>query len=595
MLTVRSMMILVMGSLSGLILTGLLAVSKIDITPTVLFSLMMFFVAGAVCGLYQLNKKLRAQKRRIHNLQIRNDKIIASANKFIVDRVVELRRPLQGMVGIHDLYATSSSPLEAKDYLDIADFCSRFLIRQLERIQLFSEMEGSGLHSENAPFSLKKCVDDAVSLACEQANSKDVAIIEEWSPSISEHMDGNESFIRKTLVELLDNAIRYGGQGRIYLRIMPDADNKSQIRFVVSDSGPGISERQLQKFNSEPKRKETAPWKAAKDGMGIYLIKRMVREMRGTLHVESRKGMGTTISFLLPSESLRAVNSLPQRPEASLELSRVLVVDDEPISRQIITSILKKLGLSADTAENGRDAIHKCQQGSYDLIFMDLSMPVLDGFEASRVILHDLNLNKTPKIVIVSSHCKQEDRDKCQSIGVSNFLSKPARLDHIRECLKKLGHLGGKESSFVNHPELDSASDSLTTIRSKESSNLQGPREPGYHINFNQLYNSLDENMTLCHDILNRVSVDLDANLEHLARAVAQNDRKEIYQILHKAQGELSMILCSTGVAAVEKMMDAVRVEGAETLQTAFQELSEVFEGIISEIQSMKKAETMAV
>lgn len=536
-------------------------------------------LVGMFC-LIRYNRQLQYARARIRSWRSFSRKTSRSAHKFIIDRIVDLRRPLQGLVGIHDLYTNANSKQEGLDFLDIADFCSRYLIRQLERIQFYSEIELDNIRFDKNIFSLHKCVQDSITLAAEQAKANHVTIVEDYSANTPEYVYGNEMSLRKILIELIDNSVRHAGNTKTTIRILPDPENNEKLLFVVSDTGAGISNDKVQEILAElPAGNKSVPWRDAREGMGLILVKKILQKLQGNLNATSQSGIGTTISFSLPAENLSASHKPENIINSASQAPKILVVDDEDVTRQILTALFRRLNLKVDQAVNGYDAIEKAKTTQYDLIIMDLSMPIIDGFVAARTIFNLTNYKVKPKIVIASSHCRQEDRDRCEAIGVSGFMAKPVRFEALRQRLMELGFIKDRVEVSPNNV--------IAVNFKNEKAKSKKARATSYYINFNSLFNSLEENMAMCQEILNRVSSDVTKAIEDLATALKKNDRKTISNILHRIHGELSMAHCIHGLEAIQAMQAALKSASEEELQVCFENISEFIDELCEEIDGL--------
>jgi len=539
---------------------------------------------------YKLHRRLNHQQHKINALKNRTQKITYSANKFIVDRIVNLRRPLQGLIGIHDLYnAPGSSPEESQDYFEIADFCSRYLVRQLDKVQLFAEIGSGPYRFEVGQFSIRQCVGNAIIMASEQANMQAQAVVTEYDNALPEFAHGSEYALKKILVELLDNAIRYSGPGHAHLRIACNPNNKNELIFTVSDRGPGFSDKQMLALSSTlTSGKKTMPWLDAREGLGLIVVRRIINNLSGKLLVESKKGQGAKISFTLPERSLSVAHFDKAEVEVKNIRPKILLVEDDKITTKVISGFLDKFGIEHDVAENGREAIHKCQLKEFDVVLMDLHMPILNGFDASQAILHKLKIRKRPTIIAISSLCTQADRDRCNQIGILDFLAKPIRIEDLQLSLQSIGYLM-KEALTSNNllrPKF--------AIKQPEKNMPTTPLVPRHLIDFKRLYSSLDESIELCHDVLENVLVDLESGIEKMMSRAEANDRHNLQELLHKARGEMAMIMCDRGTDIINKLEHLTRKDDPAALSKALLELADVIELIGRELDSLVKNNSIA-
>jgi signal transduction histidine kinase/DNA-binding response OmpR family regulator len=545
------------------------------------------FVLAAVCAASfwaQIRAYSRAQ-RKITVLGRHSKKLVDEAHAFVISRIVELRRPLQGLVGIQDLFSSDRSAKSAREYFEIADFCSRYLIRQMERIQVFSELERRTLRFEKAEASLRSIVGSAIAISQSQIDSKKIKVVEDWSPEIPEKMLAHGSAIKHILVELLDNSMQYGGGRNVNLRISPGARNSNQFCIHISDAGPGLSEAQLASLQMPLSTLERAvPWSKSRNGLGHILVKKIAEKIGATISVDSRKGGGTSFSLVFSGEEVAVPTTIKERKSVRGPL-KILIVDDEIVTRQVVSAMVTTLGFKPETAINGHDAIARAQRDHYDLIFMDVEMPMLDGISAAKIILNELHLTELPHIAILTSHCTQEDRDKIESVGVTQFLSKPASREDIKRAIDMAYEKIDENIALALEAEEIVKSDDERVDDLGEAAAV----EPGYLINFNKLYTSLGENISMCRQVLFNASETFTTESEILAEALSRGQFVKAKSILHKLHGEAGVIMCEPLVSVLIRMQDVLKTENMKKIKAEHVLLSEVISNVLSEIEGLNQ------
>lgn len=514
-----------------------------------------------------------------------NDRAISdmrtAAHRFIVDRIVDLRRPLQGLIGIQDLYSKNKSAAESNEYFDIADFCARFLIRQLDRIQFFSEVEQGHFSARPRTANIKEVVQNAISAAIEQANNNDVTITEHWDSSLPDAAIIDDRLLMKALTEIIENAVHYGGGYRVVLSISRQRGDENQIEFSIADHGPGLSTEQAaalikQQRYSQPR----LGWDQAHKGLGFYLVKQISKLMGATFTVDSQKGRGVRASLVVPVAPVR-----DERPtwQATLKSSFTsvhrrplvaLVVDDDPITSKVVSTILSALNVKVTSVDNGDDAIAAAQRNCFDLIFMDIEMPGMDGWQASDIILNELALHNRPHIVALTSYCRQEDINKARDLGLFELIAKPAHLDELERVLERIYE--ARETQLNSRPKQASPSASIKAATEQRVQLL----------NAIELSERFGGNLSMCQSVLANAATVFSVEMDRVASAISTADLQTVATAIHKMQGELAVILCRDGVELCKQISSAVCASNWEAINQNFDHLADLVEQLLTEIEA---------
>ncbi len=503
--------------------------------------------------------------------------LACKAHGFVVDRIVNLRRPLQGLVGIQDLFSSDKSPVEPKEYLEIADFCARHLIRQLDRMQFFSELAQGLIGSRPRRSNLREIVRNAIDVAREQANNRDVTITEEWEFSVPDEVSVDDRLLTKALTELLDNAAQYGGGYPVVLRI---SHQPGQLTFSVSDHGPGLSREQDAALAEVSGDRSTA-WDKVRSGLGLFIIRQISNALNASIDIKSQKGAGAavTLKFPLKTTDQHIVSYEPRRVSKSHRRPlHALIADDDEITSKVTRAILQSLDITTTVAKDGKEAVAAAQKHSFDIIFMDIEMPVLDGWQASSIILNDLSLHKRPHVVAFTSNCRQEDRDKARSLGLFDLVAKPAHLEEIREIVQKV-----QETRESTDKIGDSISENLKCIVSKDS-------DPNSLVNIAELKNRFGGNQAMCQSVLANAAQIISVEIDRMADALSCRDEAKLSSAVHKMQGEFAVILCSCGVSLCQKFAASAHIQDWDMLERDFIALAEMVEQLHSELDTSSTA-----
>lgn len=507
-----------------------------------------------------------------NNVRRKENKMNLAARSFIINQIEELRRPLQGLIGVQDLYSNNQSPASINDYFAITNYCTRHLIRQLDRLQFFVQFDDEIRLSVPSTFSLRSCVKNAISQVQTAEFAGAIKLNTHISPKIGDTIIGYEKALRLILIELLDNSLKYGGNGLISITftIPPEAPNSIQIG--ISDSGQGLPMSEVKVFSpTSSKPNNTWIWPNKKNGIGLLTVNRIINKIGAKATVSTELGRGTTYTILLPQTAFRPSQSAPQ--EIQLESptkKRALVVDDDPITRHVIANMLNKLSINVDQATDGKNAITQFQEQKYDVVFMDLDMPIMNGFDAGKNIIKNQDPNKKTTLIALSVFCRRSDIERCYKIGFSDFISKPAELDTIRASLRRHRIIEG---------------DTLSPNPKKMEFHKPKNNTAYNHINFNLLLNAMDKDLPLCLEVLKQMKNSLHLSFESLESAIHSNAHKEIFTILHKIEGEFTLIHCHRGLKLAKNMSRMAPHANLAEMVSSCTELRLLIEDVLIEIE----------
>ena len=366
--------------------------------------------------------------------EARNKAIRASKSKseFLAVMSHEIRTPLNGIVGsLNLLKETGDLSTEQQDFVDTINFSSESLMQIINDILDFSKIEAGKMTLESIPFSLKKIMDSVKCIFIPIADEKGLEFLAP-EPSNIGNYKGDPGRIRQVIINLVNNALKFTKEGSVVvMTTISQEDGKAKIKIAVEDTGIGISEENQAKiFESFSQEDSSTTRKFGGTGLGLSISKRLAKMMGGDLKVESVLGEGATFTAELILEIAdEDINLAVQSAEVISSFhGRVLLVEDNAVNKKIATKILQKMHLEVETADNGQEALDMCHEHSYDLIFMDVMMPVMDGLEATSKLRDEGN--KTP-IVAMTANAFEEDKRKCLSAGMDGFLSKPLKKNEI--------------------------------------------------------------------------------------------------------------------------------------------------------------------
>jgi len=359
-------------------------------------------------------------------------------SEFLAMMSHEIRTPMNGILGMAQLLELSPLNDEQRSHLATIRSSGDSLLVLINDILDFSKIEAGKLELEQRDFDLRAEIDSTLALYRPLVEKKGLQLVTDIAAALPP-VKGDSTRLRQIFSNLLSNALKFTHEGCITVKVGAGgtADGAIEIHGAVTDSGIGIPPDRLFKAFSQVDTSTTRQYGGT--GLGLTICARLCEAMHGHIGVDSRPGSGTTFRFSLRMARGAAVGAgpgpdLPAAMEHALDGLRILVVDDNPINRKLATGLLAKLGIHADLAENGQEAVDQARTARHDIIFMDMQMPVLDGIEATRAI-RQLDLPVQPYIIALTANAFDADRERCLQAGMDDFLSKPFRLDDLKAKL----------------------------------------------------------------------------------------------------------------------------------------------------------------
>ncbi len=500
----------------------------------------------------------------------------------------EIRTPLNGILGMTNLLLDSRLNKDQTELLQIIKDSAENLNIILSDVIDYSKIETNELEIQKKPFSLIKTLDQAIQLFEHMASEKNIDLSYSIDSDVPIGILTDENRLRQVLINLVANAIKFTDQGFVKI-LVERGPRKDILCFSIEDTGIGIPETKREKlFKPFTQIDDTTSRKYGGTGLGLVICKNLVEILGGRITLESQVGQGSIFKFsitVMPVHVKAHDNKLADLGQdvysAKTVRLKVLVVEDNPVNRRLLVSLLNKNGHDPDTAVNGVEAVELAKEKHYDLIFMDLQMPEMDGITASKIIIEHY-AERRPKIVAVTANVLQEDRDKCFEAGMDDFMAKPINNNILLSILDRYS----KQIFEVKDALLEYDERVMPEDYEEQPVHRIEPTEQYSTFDAYELLDNYSDDLFVIETIIQQFSERYGEDINVLNEALQANDMATIELRAHSLKGSFASLFCKKGLTLSIKLERMGKSAETKEAQQTIDEIRVLCGELVEELET---------
>ncbi|AEV96448.1 integral membrane sensor hybrid histidine kinase [Niastella koreensis GR20-10] len=386
--------------------------------------------------LHIMQKLIRSEKKVRETARVKEN--------FLANMSHEIRTPMNAILGFTQLLSQKRMDDDAKHFVTTIQSSGENLLTIVNDILDISKIEAGMMRIEKLPFSLRGLVNSIELMVQQKVMSKSISLTIAIDNSLPDILEGDPVRLTQIINNLLGNAIKFTEKGAIDLRIIKKEiiDNIVTLQFVIRDTGIGIEPQKLKEiFGRFQQADDTITRQYGGTGLGLSIVKDLVDLLKGTITVESTPGTGTAFTITLPyfisTQQIRnnlGISELPIANNTHTNL-HILITEDNEANQSLLSHIFRNWNIPFAIANNGQEAIELLKKKEFNLVLMDIQMPVMDGYTAARKIRNELKL--TVPIVAMTAHALPGEKEKCLSYGMNDYITKPVKQDQLRDLINR--------------------------------------------------------------------------------------------------------------------------------------------------------------
>lgn len=529
-------------------------------------------VRNAIIG----SEKQKAHEGNLVNAKLKAEKLVKLKQGFLANMSHEIRTPMNAIIGFTDIVLGNELKPEVRDKIERIKQSGENLLVIINDILDFTKIEKGKLGVENISFSLEKVIDNVKAQLENIAKAKKVRLVVNRDSEVPENIKGDPVRLSQILMNLMDNAIKFTENGFVELRvkIVSIQNGDTIIQFEIEDTGIGIpTSKQESIFDSFTQASSTTTRKFGGSGLGLSICKQLVHLLGGEIWLNSQENVGSTFFFTISTESVQEEldNPTTNIEEFNISGTKVLLVEDNVMNRELAIHFLKEWGVEYDTANNGDLGVSKVKHNNYDLILMDLSMPVMDGYQAANKIrLLEDDKARIP-ILAMTANAFKNDIDKCFEVGMNDHISKPFKSEELKI---KIYQLVNKVASTLSKSK--DKLDQLKELKDEQLFCLDLLKDMG------------GDNSDFTKEMVEIYVTQSPLTLKRLLKALDAWETAEIKAAAHKLRSPAALMGISKAVELTEFIEVNVFDNGKrDQVKLAVERLNELINKVISQVKEL--------
>jgi len=494
--------------------------------------------------------------------------------QFLANMSHEIRTPINSVIGFTNLLQKTALSEDQKQFVNMIQSASENLLTIINDILDISKIEAGMLRIEKNPFSLRGLSNSIETMFYHKAREKNLSFSIYIQENIPDTLTGDAVRLTQILVNLISNAIKFTQKGGITINItsISQTGESARLRFSVKDSGIGISPDKLEAVFERFQQGETdTTRKYGGTGLGLSIVKNLVQLQGGDISVNSEPGKGTEFIFEIEYSLLAVTESIPTVLPDKIDIgpgafpdAKILVVEDNAMNQLLIKYTFQSWKMNFELADNGAKAIEWLQRDKFDLILLDIQMPLMDGYATSQAIRKELK-SDIP-IIAMTAHALAGEREKCLSYGMNDYISKPIHEKELYMLLKKY---------------LDDGKDSIESLKNSL-----------HYIDLNFLEDMVMGSGDFMKTILRQFLKQFPGEMDMLKKAVDDKDTRQVATLSHHIQSTVSILGKNTPFfQQLEKMEKlAKKSSNAAILVTECEKLNDYKQSLLQEVNILLNA-----